>query len=88
MHKKIFSPKKILFHNKFSIKCFKKYGEKYFRKIVPKKLKKSAQTNLVTFKSTHNSAQMSSFPPQKSYEFSALKSAPKKFKKKGQNGVL
>ena len=26
--------------------------------------------------------------PQKSYQFSALKSAPKKFKKKVQNGVL
>ena len=58
-------PKKFFCPKKFSIACFKKWGEKSSRKGVKKSAKKSAQKSLVPFKSTQNSAQKSSFLPKK-----------------------
>ena len=58
-------PKKFFYPKKFSIACFKKWGEKSSRKGVKKSAKKSAQKSLVPFKFTQNSAQKSSFLPKK-----------------------
>ena len=43
-------PKKFFCPKKFSIACFKKWGEKSSRKGVKKSAKKSAQKSLVPFK--------------------------------------
>ena len=75
MHKKFFTPKKVVYTKKIQENNAKEMLRKVHNKvwsllkvpiIVPKR---------VPF-------------PQKSYQFSALKSAPKKFKKKVPNGVL
>ena len=81
MHKKFFSPQKIVSPKKFSMKCFKKWGEKISRKYCQRNFKKSAQKSLVTFKSTHNKAQKSSFP-QKKLSVQCFKKCSKKVQEK------
>ena len=68
-------------HKKFSIKCLKS-GAKEFQENIAKEILRKVQKKVWSLLKVPIIVPKRVPFPQKSYQFSALKSAPKKFKKK------